>query len=166
MRRGASWRHIAPNLLAMCLLLLLFAALVLSVEDKSPTLDEQNHIARGLAYLQTGDLRLSQEHPPGVNAWEAWPLLLDPEIGLFRLSPRGLAPQLCHLDGQAFEVHARRAAPRREGQEKTGEERDTRGPWRDMEKPSLRWQWALHGARASTPPTQGRPASRAKSHEL
>jgi hypothetical protein len=63
-------------------LLILFALLVLGVEGKSPTADEQNHMARGLAYLKTGDLRLSQEHPPGVNAWSAWPLLLDHRIHL------------------------------------------------------------------------------------
>ena len=63
-------------------LLFLFALLVFSVQLKSPTTDEQNHIARGLAYLRTGDLRLSQEHPPGVNVWSAWPLLLDPNVRL------------------------------------------------------------------------------------
>jgi hypothetical protein len=68
--------------LPLLLLLALFGLLVGSVREKSPTLDEQNHIARGLAYLSTGDLRLSQEHPPGVNAWQAWPLLLDPRIDL------------------------------------------------------------------------------------
>jgi hypothetical protein len=64
------------------LLLSLFGLLVFSVQDKSPTADEQNHLARGLAYLKTGDLRLSREHPPGINAWSAWPLLLDPDIRL------------------------------------------------------------------------------------
>ena len=76
--RVEGWVAWAP----LVLLLLLFGLLVFSVQDKSPTMDEQNHLARGLAYLKTGDLRLSQEHPPGVNAWSAWPLLLDPEIGL------------------------------------------------------------------------------------
>jgi hypothetical protein len=69
------------------LLLLLFGLLVFSVRYKSPTADEQNHLARGLAYLKTGDLRLSQEHPPGANAWAAWPLLLDPRITLPLDSP-------------------------------------------------------------------------------
>jgi hypothetical protein len=64
------------------LLLVLFALLAFSVQMKSPTMDEQNHIARGLAYLVTGDLRLSQEHPPGINVWQTWPLLLDPGIHL------------------------------------------------------------------------------------
>jgi hypothetical protein len=64
------------------LLLALFGLLVFSIRYKSPTADEQNHLARGLAYLKTGDLRLSQEHPPGINAWAAWSLLLDPRIHL------------------------------------------------------------------------------------
>lgn len=38
-------------------------------------MDEQNHIARGLAYVRTGDPRLSLEHPPLVNGWSALPLL-------------------------------------------------------------------------------------------
>jgi len=87
MRQGSLSWHTASNLLVLSLLLLLFALLVFSVGGKSPTLDEQNHITRGLAYLQTGDLRLSQEHPPGVNVWEAWPLLVDPEIRLPLDSP-------------------------------------------------------------------------------
>jgi hypothetical protein len=57
---------------AVLFLLVFFGLLVFSIRFKSPTLDEQNHLARGLAYLKTGDLRLSQEHP----------LLLDPRIHL------------------------------------------------------------------------------------
>jgi hypothetical protein len=40
-------------------------------------MDEQNHMARGLAYLRTGDARLSVEHPPLVNVLSALPLLTD-----------------------------------------------------------------------------------------
>jgi hypothetical protein len=77
----------AKSWLAVAGLLILFSLLVFSVGIKSPTMDEQNHLARGLAYLRTGDLRLSQEHPPGVNAWEAWPLLLDSRVRLPLDSP-------------------------------------------------------------------------------
>jgi len=49
---------------------------LLSAGQKSPTMDEQNHIARGYAYLRTRDLRLSREHPPLVNAISALPLLI------------------------------------------------------------------------------------------
>lgn len=75
--RATLWRAAPP-----ALLLLLFGLLLWGMSDLSPTLDEQNHIARGLAYLRTGDLRLSQEHPPGVNVLEALPLLFDPTIRL------------------------------------------------------------------------------------
>ncbi len=62
---------------------LLFYFLALdSLTGDSPTMDEQNHIARGLAYLRTGDPRLSVEHPPLVNAISALPLLTMPEIDL------------------------------------------------------------------------------------
>ena len=45
-------------------------------------MDEQNHIARGLAFLRTGDPRLSLEHPPLVNSLSALPLLTMPQIKL------------------------------------------------------------------------------------
>lgn len=52
-----------------------------SMDQQSPTMDEQNHIARGYAYLRTGDLRLSQEHPPLINTISALPLLiLNPQL--------------------------------------------------------------------------------------
>jgi hypothetical protein len=75
-------RKAAVNLIAVALLLLIFTQALGSARLKSPTMDEQNHIARGLAYLRTGDLRLSVEHPPLVNALCALPLLLDPQVEL------------------------------------------------------------------------------------
>lgn len=48
----------------------------------SPTMDEQNHIARGITFLRTGDPRLSLEHPPLVNAISALPLLTLPDLRL------------------------------------------------------------------------------------
>jgi hypothetical protein len=50
------------------LLLIFFSLAMDSARGDSPTMDEQNHIARGLAYLRTGDPRLSTEHPPLVNS--------------------------------------------------------------------------------------------------
>lgn len=67
------WLH--TWLLLPFILLFFFFALSSMVED-SPTMDEQNHIARGLALLRTGDARLSLEHPPLVNSLSALPLLL------------------------------------------------------------------------------------------
>jgi len=60
-------RKAAANVIAVALLLLIFVQALGSARLKSPTMDEQNHIARGLAYLRTGDLRLSVEHPPLVR---------------------------------------------------------------------------------------------------
>ncbi|MCP4517326.1 MAG: phospholipid carrier-dependent glycosyltransferase, partial [Delftia sp.] len=47
-------------------------------------MDEGNHIARGAAFLGTGDPRLSLEHPPLVNTLSALPahLLLDLRLPL------------------------------------------------------------------------------------
>jgi 4-amino-4-deoxy-L-arabinose transferase-like glycosyltransferase len=68
-----------PRFVATVLLMLCFGLALTSAVQKSPTMDEQNHIARGAAYLGTGDPRLSVEHPPLVNLLSALPahLLLD-----------------------------------------------------------------------------------------
>ncbi len=68
--------------LAVVALLLFFFLAVSSLVDDSPTMDEQNHIARGLAFLRTGDPRLSLEHPPLVNSLSALPLLTMPALRL------------------------------------------------------------------------------------
>jgi 4-amino-4-deoxy-L-arabinose transferase-like glycosyltransferase len=70
--------------LTVGLLLLSFGLALTSAVQKSPTMDEQNHIARGVAYLGTGDARLSVEHPPLINVLSALPahLLLDLELPL------------------------------------------------------------------------------------
>jgi hypothetical protein len=70
--------------MAVGLLLLSFGLALTSAIQKSPTMDEQNHIARGAAYLGTRDPRLSVEHPPLVNLLSALPahLLLDLHLPL------------------------------------------------------------------------------------
>ena len=68
--------------LAIAAIWLFFYLALNSMIGDSPTMDEQNHIARGLAYLRTRDPRLSVEHPPLVNALSALPLLTMPEIEL------------------------------------------------------------------------------------
>ena len=65
----------ARNWIAVPLILLFYWLAVSSMVGDSPTMDEQNHIARGIALLRTGDPRLSLEHPPLVNALSALPLL-------------------------------------------------------------------------------------------
>jgi 4-amino-4-deoxy-L-arabinose transferase-like glycosyltransferase len=72
-------RRVWPVVAAV--LLFFFLALDSAVGD-SPTMDEQNHIARGLAFLHTGDPRLSLEHPPLINVLSALPLLTMPELRL------------------------------------------------------------------------------------
>ncbi len=47
--------------------------------DDSSTMDEQNHLTRGLTFLASGDPRFSLEHPPLINLISALPVaaLLD-----------------------------------------------------------------------------------------
>lgn len=68
--------------LAVGAIILYFALALGSLVGDSPTMDEQNHIARGLAFLRTGDPRLSLEHPPLINSLSALPLLTMPELRL------------------------------------------------------------------------------------
>ncbi|MGC9468643.1 MAG: hypothetical protein ACP5HS_08630 [Anaerolineae bacterium] len=60
--------------LQLVLLLGAFAFLTSNAQAQSPTMDEQNHLARGYALLRTGDPRLSVEHPPLINLLESLPL--------------------------------------------------------------------------------------------
>lgn len=75
------------NFIAVGLLGLMCALMVSSARLKSPIMDEQNHIARGYAYLRTGDLRLNLDHPPLINSLSAAPLLLLPDLKLPTDSP-------------------------------------------------------------------------------
>lgn len=77
-----SVKHRTPRYLALVLLMLSFGLALTSAIQKSPTMDEQNHIARGAAYLGTGDPRLSIEHPPLVNVLSALPAHLLLELRL------------------------------------------------------------------------------------
>ena len=56
------------------------ALLVHAAVAQSPTMDEPNHLTRGLAYLTTGDSKLSYAHPPLANVLQALPawLIGDP----------------------------------------------------------------------------------------
>ncbi len=66
-------------LVVLAVWLFFFLALDSMVDD-SPTMDEQNHLARGAAFVKTGDPRLSLEHPPLVNSLSGLPLLLLPDL--------------------------------------------------------------------------------------
>jgi len=61
--------------LVVTAVLLFFYLALNSLVGDSPTMDEPNHIGRGLAFIHTGNPQLSLEHPPLVNALSALPLL-------------------------------------------------------------------------------------------
>lgn len=62
---------------------LFFALAVHTAFGDSVTMDEQNHLARGLALLKSGDPHLSLEHPPLINVLAALPVAaLFPKIAL------------------------------------------------------------------------------------
>lgn len=62
------------------LLLLFFLLSLRAIPLEAPTADEQNHLARGLSILRTGDWRLQIGHPPLINLWAALPLTVDPRL--------------------------------------------------------------------------------------
>jgi hypothetical protein len=74
--------RVRPVFVVVPIVLLFFYLALDSMVDDSPTMDEQNHLARGLAFLRTGDARLSLEHPPLVNSLSALPLLMLPDVRL------------------------------------------------------------------------------------
>jgi 4-amino-4-deoxy-L-arabinose transferase-like glycosyltransferase len=70
-------------LLASILLLIFAAQTALGSPANSAAFDEEYHLGAGYAYLRTGDPRLSTEHPPLINVWNALPLtFLDPKLPL------------------------------------------------------------------------------------
>ena len=71
-------KQVTRNLLASLIVLTFFWMALGSMVDDSPAMDEQNHLGRGIAYLNSGDPRLSVEHPPLVNLLAALPTSLLP----------------------------------------------------------------------------------------
>ena len=67
-------------ILVIFLLALMATQMIWMARVKSVTMDEPNHIARGITYLRTGDLRLGYLHPPLVNLISALPIALDSSI--------------------------------------------------------------------------------------
>ncbi|MGH7887212.1 MAG: ArnT family glycosyltransferase, partial [Candidatus Binatia bacterium] len=59
---------------AVGLLSIYVALTVTALDDNSATFDETNHLVRGLYALNTGDFRLSREHPPLINMLQALPV--------------------------------------------------------------------------------------------
>ena len=81
-RRRSVARILLEIAVPTVLLSILFLQLFFGARKKSATLDEQNHIARGLAFLRTGDPRLSLIHPPLINLICALPLVRDSKVNL------------------------------------------------------------------------------------
>ncbi len=75
-------KRLRPTFLAIPFVWLFFFLALNSAVGDSPTMDEQNHLARGIAFLKTGDPRLSLEHPPLVNSISASLLLTLPDLRL------------------------------------------------------------------------------------
>jgi len=70
--------HRAPGIfLIACVLLAAFLAQsFLASRIKSPTFDETAHIAAGLSYVQTGEVRANPQHPPLLKTMAGLSLLL------------------------------------------------------------------------------------------
>ena len=80
--RIAALAHLPTAWLIVPGLLLYMALALFSMAGDSPTMDEQNHIARGVALWRTGDPRLSVEHPPFGNLLSGGLLLTLPDMRL------------------------------------------------------------------------------------
>ena len=63
-------------LVAVVLLWTLFAQTATSTRHLSATHDEPVHITTGYSIWTEGDLRLVEDHPPFLEMWMSWPLLL------------------------------------------------------------------------------------------
>jgi hypothetical protein len=94
--RLTAW-HGAAAVFALVMLSLMW----LGVRSDSATMDEQNHISRGLVYLRTGSLRLNRIHPPLIDVISAIPLALDHKVTL-PLNGQGWA--IINLDVFALET--------------------------------------------------------------
>ncbi len=80
-RRGRP--AVRARYLLPALILLVYAWTQLAaIPRDAPTVDEQAHLARGLVFARTGDLRLYIGHPPLVNVIAALPVLADPRVRL------------------------------------------------------------------------------------
>jgi len=65
--------HRHAHTLAAVLLFGMGLLLVHAALTQSPTIDEPNHLTRGMAYLTTGESKLSYAHPPLANLLQAVP---------------------------------------------------------------------------------------------
>src|SRR5664279_2534960 len=61
---GKIMKHSMPGAIAGVLVAAFLAQSFLASRIKSPTFDETTHIAAGLSYVQTGEIRANLQHPP------------------------------------------------------------------------------------------------------
>ncbi|MBE2197093.1 MAG: hypothetical protein IAE79_00690, partial [Anaerolinea sp.] len=75
------------RLIPLFIVWLAFALMVSSAIRKSATVDEQSHLLRGVAYVQTGATHFLLGHPLLGGALSALPLLTEPNLRLPLGSP-------------------------------------------------------------------------------
>src|SRR5262249_24431653 len=92
-----TWWYLAAAILVLSMLSLMWPA----ARYDSATMDEQNHISRGLVYLRTGSLKLNRIHPPLINMISAIPLALDHGV---TLPLNGQGWSMINLDVFAMEL--------------------------------------------------------------
>lgn len=80
MRSFKLWRWVTGRGTAVFLLLLLYTLILTSVSQKSITVDEQGHLFRGAAYVETGATHFLWGHPLLASSWNALPLLTEPDL--------------------------------------------------------------------------------------
>ena len=68
------------NIIAICLLILVFLGTVFSMKEDSLTMDEKSHLPAGYSYLTQKDMRINPEHPPLIKDLAAIPLLFIKDI--------------------------------------------------------------------------------------
>ncbi len=81
LRRSAS-KHHRLLWLKSAILLLMFALLLTSIRDKSPTFDEQGYLTRGVGYLRGENKHMRVGHPLGLNALNGMLLAADEQVQL------------------------------------------------------------------------------------
>ena len=73
--------------IGIAILWVVFGLMVTSIGRKSPTVDEQSHLLRGVAYLETGATHFLLGHPLGASVLSALPVITEPDLQLPTSSP-------------------------------------------------------------------------------
>ena len=85
------------------LLLLHFLVLLLSVRDKSATVDEFVHVPTGCYYWKTGDFTVSGLNPPLLKLWSTLPVVpMHPKLLPVVPEPADRSPEYPWIFGDAF----------------------------------------------------------------